>query len=46
MTGNAAKAVGLDSGKVEDSILISIAAGLAGAGLGFWLQSRMYSGII
>lgn len=39
VTGNAAKAVGLDSGKVENSILISAAAGLAGARLGFLVQN-------
>ena len=46
VTGNAAKAVGLDSGKVEDSILISAAAGLAEPGWDSWCKTRMYSGTI
>jgi len=39
VTGNAAKAAGLVSGKIENTILISAAAGLVGARLGFLVQN-------
>ncbi len=39
VTGKAVRAAGLDTGKVENTILFSTAAGLAGARLGFLLQN-------